>query len=494
MSSWLRLIPAVALAGLLAGCSMTVTGSVDLLKAKTIRIDGPSVDSGAGSALAGLKDINGDGRPDILVGAPRADSVTQSNAGKAFVVFTPADRTAIALRGLVDERRGVEITGAGANDHLGASVAAVGDLNGDGVQDVAVGAPDADVRGRTDAGAVYVVFSPRQTSSVDIGGSGSWGYPILGERTGGHAGFAVAGIGDVNRDGLPDLALSAPQAGDGGTVYVVFGKRDGQPVDLKQLGTQGYKLTGTGGELAGSALVAAGDLNHDGTPDLVIGAPNAAPDGRTAAGTVYVSFLRREETPVEPIASVPGIRINGAAPLDAAGAAVSLVPARADQRARLVIGAPGSGVNGAQASGSTYLVKLDPAQSVVELSADESFLYRVDGTARSDQSGWAVLGWEDEGRLDLVVGAPTAGQGDNGAAYVVPLGRDYITTDIAQVTGVRTIAGSLSFDQAGTTLATMGDLDGDGRQELLVGAPNAINNEIPLSGSAYVVLSRSVAR
>src|SRR4051812_24825994 len=143
----------------------------------------------------------------------------------------------------------------------GSSLAAVGDVNGDGIADVAMAAPSSDVAGRTDAGVVHVLFGGSALGRVDIGSAP--GFRVLGPRQGARrplpvfqpdgpprgamAGSSVSGAGDVNGDGLADLLIGAPFAGNrkraySGSAYVVFGKRTSEPVDLSRLGANGFRI------------------------------------------------------------------------------------------------------------------------------------------------------------------------------------------------------------------------------------------------------------
>ena len=152
------------------------------------------------------------------------------------------------------------LTGEHRSDLAGASVAAAGDVNGDGRDDVIVGAPLADPRGRHDAGSAYVVYGATR-GRVGLGALGARGFRIDGAvarpRTfhpganplSSGAGDVVAPAGDVNGDGLADVLVSGRTADNAllpSAVFVVFGKRDTAPVDLAALGTGGFAIRGDG--------------------------------------------------------------------------------------------------------------------------------------------------------------------------------------------------------------------------------------------------------
>src|SRR4051794_40961047 len=160
-------------------------------------------------------------------------------------LFAPPAHAVEALppSGVVDLAKDADaiLSGAAAGDRAGWAVARTGDVNGDGVPDMAIGAPLADAAGRKDAGAVYVVFGARPLPpKTALGTLGGAGFVIEGAPRGDVAGPALAPAGDVNQDGKADLLVGAPHASDkgpdgDGSAYVVFGKTDAAPVDLSAL-------------------------------------------------------------------------------------------------------------------------------------------------------------------------------------------------------------------------------------------------------------------
>jgi hypothetical protein len=246
------------------------------------RMTGARAGDRAGFSVARAGDVNGDGRPDAVVGAPRADA-PERNSGAAYVVFGRARRRGVDLRHLGE--RGFRIRGSTAGELAGYDVAAAGDVDGDGLDDVLVGAPGADHGGRSSGGA-YVVFGKITTSAIDLGSLGrrGRGYRIEGGRALGRAGFSVAGAGDVDADGRPDVIVGAPQVGRGGAAYVVFGRGHSMPVELAALGRGGYRMpAASAGDRAGTSVAGAGDVNGDGIPDVLVGAPARGRGGGSEA-------------------------------------------------------------------------------------------------------------------------------------------------------------------------------------------------------------------
>ena len=228
----------------------------------------------AGSALAS-GDVNGDGFSDLLIGADREDR-GGAGAGAAYVVYGPlsGDSNLSAA--------GAKLVGQEIGDHAGISIDST-DLDGDGFQDVLVGAYDSDLGGAS-AGTTYVVHGP-VTGEVDLDNASAF---LLGEQAGDLAGYAVAGGGDINGDGTQDLLIGAYENGDGGAsagaAYLVEGPVTGN----LRLWSAGLKIVGEqGGDQAGWDVAFAGDQDGDGVDDLLIGAPYAHPDG-VYAGAAYV--------------------------------------------------------------------------------------------------------------------------------------------------------------------------------------------------------------
>ena len=245
----------------------------------------------SGISVASAGDVNGDGFDRSHHRRPGA-SPNGYSSGASYVVFGQAGGFAaeIDLADL-DGTNGFKISGEAAGDFSGFSVASAGDVNGDGFDDLIIGAPDADritLRGQL-RGVRAGGWLCRQDRAFRSG----WNERLPDQRRGGiHTGVSVASAGDVNGDGFDDLIIGATNADPNGTgsgaSYVVFGQAGGfaANVELSDLdGTNGFQINGeAAGDYSGLSVASAGDVNGDGFDDLIIGAHERQPERKPLRG------------------------------------------------------------------------------------------------------------------------------------------------------------------------------------------------------------------
>jgi hypothetical protein len=247
-----------------------------------------------GSAIADIGDVNGDGITDLAIGVPNDDDGAD-NAGAVWILFMMNDGSIETAQKISSDEG--DFDGKLDDDYqFGAAVAGIGDLDNDGIPDLAVGAPGGD-DDSADRGEIWILFldtggKVRQEQRVADGDGNFNG--TLGDD--GRFGSAIADIGDLNDDGIADLAVGAPNDDDGlnnaGAVWILLMKTDGT-VDGWQ------KVSDNAGDFGanlntddhfGAAVAGIGDLNDDGDPDLVVGAPGDD-DGGVDQGAVWVLFM-----------------------------------------------------------------------------------------------------------------------------------------------------------------------------------------------------------
>ena len=196
-------------------------------------INGVSSNDFSGKTVSGAGDVNGDGRADLIVGAYR-DDPNGTNSGASFVVFGKTDGTAVELSAVEAGTGGFVINGVSSDDFSSISVSSAGDVNGDGMADLIIGAYGDDPNANG-AGASFVVFGKTGGTAVQLSdvAANAGGFVINGVSSDDRAGISVSGAGDVDGDGKADLIVGAfqddPNGAASGASFVVFGKTNSTP-------------------------------------------------------------------------------------------------------------------------------------------------------------------------------------------------------------------------------------------------------------------------
>jgi hypothetical protein len=414
-----------------------------------------------GFSLAPLGDLNGDGVADLAVGAPRTDNLPGDQLGAVWILFLAAD-------GSVDSHALISpndiVWPVETQDDFGDALACLGDLDGDGVVDLAVGAPGDD-DGGGDNGAVYVLFlrpdgsvKAQQKLSATIGGLDM---PFLNSEFG----DSLACLGDLDGDGSVELAVGAPRttlsAQAYGSVFILSLAPDGTVASQMRIGEE---FGGLQGELQvdglfGFSVANVGDLDRNGTPDLLVGQPGYDLGGDLSQGRAWLLFLD-ESIWVQSTLTVGEGEAGFVGPLGANetfGYAVGPCgDLDADGQPELVVGLPGEADDGAVWTLFSDVV-------AVGRPTPDAGLFNLSEFVTLD-----VLGFSPFGALDLTFdGVPASNVvwvGPETLMCLRPQGPQGVSADItlSQSGTVRT--NPTAFTWTGTTITSegvwSGNLDG----------------------------------
>ncbi len=457
----------------------------------------------------------------------------------------PAEFSLASLNG----KNGFVIKGInGSGGSIGSSVSGAGDINGDGIADILIGAPDA-IKG---AGQTYIIFGSDKgwPSALNIDHINN-GLIVNGVNDGDHSGYSVSKAGDFNGDGIDDILISAPQANNSaGQSYVLFGNKQGLPleINLSDLdGNNGFTINCSlvGAKECGIALYGGGDFNGDGIADILLGTQDIA---------TYVVFGGRKQWP----ATIDLLKVNGTDGFAIRGkngivgilgySVTSIGDINADSIADILIMvavntvmrnfvlfgskrewpavfdiSDSNGINGffidglrnghprknavgdVNGDGIDDLWLADGSESIVShivFGSKEQWPAAIDITTLDSDKGFAIKGFKKawyfvqggrgdvngDGIDDMLIGG--VARSDLGESYVV-FGRKKWPETI----NVTNLDGNNGFvirslkkgDLLGSSLCIAKDINGDGIDDILINAPNVLQT----GGQTYVVFGRA---
>jgi len=500
--------------------------------------------SATGAALGNAKkcDVNGDGYDDAVVGAWFWDKAPLSNIGAAYVILGSEDPKGGSLNSPA-AANAVRIDGPElANAFVGFAVGCLGDVNGDGFDDVGIS--------HYTAQKAYVVFGAEDFSGVDLGLLGSRGFEVRGDASSGNVGYSLAPVGDLDDDGLDEFGVAEVVADtqgrtNNGRIWVISGQDDIADVDLTDPATGQIKLTvdGAYAEERLGVLSEVGDVNGDGKDDFLVGSYTSTPWGAGVAVPGSAAVVWGGTSGEVDLANLGanGFRIFGPTRgRDRLGISVSGAgDLNDDGKADLLIGGDGvynaatgnrNGsafvVFGAASNATVYTsapandsIAADPDEASVFTCADDPGTgsctdpedlqprgYRIVGAVDRDSTAYSVAGIGDvsgDGIPDFAIGAygydpvdpasPPATMSGAGAVWVVYGKTDTETQDLASLTeaeGFR-IDGLAAGDRMGRQVGAFGDFDGNGVNDFFAGgdfAARPLAPETPLSQAGEVII------
>lgn len=433
-------------------------------------------------------DVDGDGYGDLPFGSPGKDVANAQDSGMIHVVFGMAGTLATSETTVTPYYRGSHSNepGPAAHDQFGQTLAC-GDFDGDGYDDIAIGAPGETIGSHPEAGAVHIAYGSASGVSPT---EAVWHRDTPGIQKAAAAGDrfgASLAAGDFDGDGYDDLAVGAPGTTVGvqdgaGSLTVLYGSATG--ISARDLVlTQGMTPMPTSpqsGENFAAAL-AAGDIDNDGFDDIVIGSPREFVPTKGKVGAfdvIYGSGTGLDKSTVERLHQASAGILDTPSAGDDFAAALAIADIDGDDHADVVVGVPGKTVGGAGAAGQVHVVY---GSSGGISRRDAVVIQGQNGAAGTAQQGdmlgtsLTVGDFDRNGFTDIAAGVPgqrVSGNAGAGAVHVIFNGQNGLGTTHAiwhrDVAGVPHTA--IAGDAFGTSV-TASDLDGDGSPDLIVGAP-----------------------
>ena len=398
-----------------------------------------------GISVASAGDVNGDGYSDVIIGAFAYDDGVNTDEGRAFVYLGSATGLSATPASTPDDADQ-------ANAQFGISVASAGDVNGDGYSDVIIGANGYNDGPNTDEGWAYVY----QGSASGLNTTNNW--QVIGPQAGATYGYSVASAGDVNSDGYSDVIVGAyiysSVSGADGKAFLYLGSSTGLSTTASWTG-----IGSMANEYFGSCVAAAGDVNGDGYGDVLVGGYGYT-NGQSQEGRAYLFYGSAGGLSAVAAWNVESNGITGIMGRSLAGAG----DVNGDGYSDIIISAAQYTIGGNPNAGKVYLFY--GKATIPSITAD----WIADGTQNGEYFGISVAGLGDvngDGYTDVIIGAQSydGAFADEGAAFAY-----YGSSTGLPASPNRTYLGTQLNEQYGISVASAGDVNGDGYNDAIVGA------------------------
>lgn len=487
-----------------------------------LHLIGKADDYHLGHSVSSAGDVNGDGIADIIIGVPSKDSsVYGDTVGAAYVFFGRANGTLPNMKEL-DGTQGFAVFGKFINDKFGQSVSSAGDINGDGIDDIIIGAPGVEVftdatTFHAGAGEAYVIFGsntsfPPVIYSNELNQTN--GFVIQGGFTNDEFGHSVSYAGDVNNDGISDVIIGAPLAEasnhmNAGKAYVIFGSKSALPsmLNVNNLdGTNGFDIEGEKeNDFLGMSVSFAGDHNGDNIDDFIIGATSASNSEGVDSGAAYViygssSLARSSSVKSADLNGANGFAIYGNDRSRMGSSVAFAGDVNADGIDDVIIGAPRANIQPRFASGDAYIVYGSTSGFISPMNTTDPRITTVVGKATMDGLGTTVKSAGDingDGIIDIIIGAPYGTDNSYLAeAYILygsaALPLEINAIDLKDDVGMTIPLLGVSSAEENTmamSVSSAGDMNSDGHDDLIVGLPKVtMVNSTFAQGHVQIIL------
>jgi hypothetical protein len=410
------------------GPSLSTISLSSITQSQGFLIHGATAGAALGSSVSSAGDFNKDGKVDLMVSSITADGT----AGVTYIIYGNHTRRIDLDLYSFSNLLGVTIHGGNGGDNSGWSINKAGDVNGDGFDDVVIGAPYVS----TTSGQSYLIYGNKSMSDISLCCTLILKFPVPLISVGGteYLGGSVAGA-DINADGYSDLIVgSKAGSGTAGAVNIVWGKSTFNSLNLNSAPIPSQQLLIRGassGDNAGFSVNCAGDVNGDGFNDIILGAPGVS----ASAGAAYVVFGKANYTSTIYLSSLPssqGFSMTGTNPNDKHGYCVSGAgDLNNDGFADMIIGAPYASPSGKTSAGLVYVIFGRASLSNIVLPTIRSIQgFVIYGAAAGHNLGISLSNAGDVNKDsydDIIIGASGANS-NAGAAYVV-YGNNFISVD-----------------------------------------------------------------